>query len=314
MFVRTSPNPDRFILLALALLFLAGCRGPSSADPAAHRAQIEKWRSERLARLTSDSGWLTVTGLFWLNEGPNSCGSDSSNDVILPPGRAARVVGTFWRTDSIVRFESEKRVAVKSDGVPVTKIELKTDADRQGPTILQHGTLSFYVIKRTQKLGVRVKDREKAERIHFRGLEYFPIDLKWRFAAHFERYAPPRTIKITSMAGIVEDNFSPGALVFEYGGKKYRLDAISERGSENELFVMFTDATSGRETYGGGRQLYTALPNADGEVILDFNKAYNWPCVFTEYATCPIPPPQNRLPIRIEAGEKMYAAHQSVDP
>jgi uncharacterized protein len=311
-----GPSRERSLLiwLAFTFLFVAGCRGSSEPDPGTHRAEIEQWRKERLTRLTSDNGWLTLCGLYWLKEGRNSCGSDSSNDVILPQGKAPRTVGTFWRTDSLVRFESKNGVEVKTDSFRVSKIELRTDADAQGPTILHHGSLSFYVIRRGEKLGVRVKDKENAERVHFQGIDYFPIDLKWRCVARFTRYSPPHIIKITSLAGTIEDTPSPGALLFDLDGNPYRLDAISERGSENELFVMFTDATSGQETYGGGRQLYTTLPNADGEVILDLNKAYNWPCVFTQYATCPIPPLQNRLPIRVEAGEKMYAAHQSEVP
>ncbi|MBI3765042.1 MAG: DUF1684 domain-containing protein, partial [Ignavibacteriales bacterium] len=150
------------------------------------------------------------------------------------------------------------------------------------------------------------KDKENPARVNFKGLEYFPIDPKWRVEAKFEPYNPPKKIPIASVIGTVENDSCPGALVFNVDEKPCRLDAVMEVGTDDQLFIMFSDETSGKETYGMGRQLYASLPDKENRVILDFNKAYNWPCVFTEYATCPIPPRQNHLPIRVEAGEKMY--------
>jgi uncharacterized protein (DUF1684 family) len=190
----------------------------------------------------------------------------------------------------------------------VTSLVLHSDREGLGePTILRLGTLSFYVIERGKQLAVRVKDRDNPARLNFKGLEYFPVDQKWRVEAKFEPYDPPRLIPIPTVINTVEYDSCPGALAFSLEGKTHRLDAVIERGSEDKLFIMFSDETNGKETYSLGRQLYTALPDSNNNVILDFNKAYNWPCVFTEYATCPIPPKQNRLAVRIEAGEKMYA-------
>jgi uncharacterized protein (DUF1684 family) len=164
----------------------------------------------------------------------------------------------------------------------------------------------LYVIKRGDQLGVRVKDSQNPARLNFKGLEYFPTDLKYRIAAKFYPYDPIRILEIPSAAGTVEKQISPGALGFSINGNEYRIDAVVEKGSEDQFFIMFADGTSGKETYGPGRQLYTTLPDSTNTVILDFNRAYNWPCVFTEFATCPIPPRQNIIADRIEAGEKMY--------
>jgi hypothetical protein len=175
------------------------------------------------------------------------------------------------------------------------------------PTILKCGTISFYVIKRGDQFGVRIKDKENPARMNFKGMEYFPIDPTWCVEATFEPYNPPKVISIASVIGTVDHDTCRGALRFEIDGRTYRLNPVTEQGSENELFIMFNDATNGKETYGNGRQLYASLPDSNNHVILDFNKAYNWPCVFTVFATCPIPPRENTLPIPITAGEKMYA-------
>lgn len=305
-----------WLYLAMLLIqsWLLGCGKPAQGiDASVHRAQIEDWQQERLARLTSETGWLTVCGLFWLKEGPNRCGSDSSNEVVFPRGKTPPLVGTFWRTGTRIRFAAHPGVETRSASSLVTSLIMKSDDEEGGPTLLTHGPISFYVIKRGEGFGVRVKDKENPARVEFKGLEYFPIDLMWRFNSKFEPYTPPHTLHVQTMVKTVEKFSCPGALVFDHDGKTFRLDAVVEPGSEQELFIMFSDQTSGSETYGGGRQLYADLPDSSGMVVLDFNKAYNWPCVFSEYATCPIPPPQNHLPFRVTAGEKMYAGHQQ-DP
>ena len=189
------------------------------------------------------------------------------------------------------------------DGKPAAACDLKSDEESE-PTLLQHGSLSFYVIKRGERFAVRVKDSDAPARSRFHGLENFPIAERFRFVAHFEKYDPPKRISVPNILGKETSETSPGALVFTHEGRTYRLDPVLETGT-SELFVIFGDATNGHETYGGGRFLY-ASPPVDGRTVLDFNKAYNPPCVFSPYATCPLPPAQNRLPISIEAGEKTY--------
>ena len=293
-----------------------GCRRPGSTlDTEAYRKEIQEWQAKRLARLTSDNGWLTLCGLFWLKEGENTFGSDSSNAIIFPPGKAPTRAGSIWLDHGTIRLETLPGVKVMFKDSVVHSMILHSDGEGSSdPTVLEIGPLMFYVIKRGDQLGVRVKDKENPARLNFKGLEYFFPDPKWRIEARFEPYSPPKILSITTMIGTTEYDTCPGALVFEVDGKEYRLDPVFEAGNEKQLFIMFSDETSGKETYAVGRQLYADLPDARGIVILDFNKAYNWPCVFTEFATCPIPPRQNHLPFRVEAGEKMYSGHKETSP
>ncbi|MGA9365630.1 MAG: DUF1684 domain-containing protein [Bacteroidota bacterium] len=294
------------------LLIMVGCaKRAGNFDLNAYRTEIEKWKEPRLTGLTRDDGWLTLCGFFWLKEGENRFGTDSSNQIIFPIGKAPKVAGSLWLENGVVQVKVQKGAKVTSNGQPVTSMVLLSDEDGlKDPTVLNIGTLSFYLIKRGGQLAVRVKDKENPPRVNFRGLEYFPVDPKWRVEATYEPYNPPKMLQIATMINTVESDSCPGALAFELDGKTYRLDVIIERGTESNLFIMFEDSTNGKETYSLGRQLYTEMPDANGEVILDFNKAYNWPCVFTEFATCPIPPKQNHLPFRVEAGEKMYGGRQ----
>ena len=174
--------------------------------------------------------------------------------------------------------------------------------------MLKLGTLTFHVIKRGERLGVRVKDSASPERTNFRGLEYFPVDERWRVEARFEPHNPPKSIPIVNVLGMEEDTPSPGTLVFDLNGQTYRLDALTEEG-EPQFFVIFADQTSGKETYGAGRYLYAGPPDSAGRLLIDFNEAYSPPCAFTKYATCPLPPEQNKLPVRVEAGEKFAGHH-----
>ena len=295
--------------IALTASVLNGCaRKESSPDPVAYKKQIEDWQARRLARLTREDGWLTLAGLFWLREGKNSVGGDSTNAVILPSDKTPAKVGTIIRKGNALLFTATKGVTVTWKDSSITSIDLATD-ETDNPTILRCGSVMFYVIKRGDLLGVRIKDSQSETRLRFKGLDFFPIDPEYRFEAVFERYPTPTILHIPTQAGVTEEDSCPGALVFSHHGVTCRLDAVIEQGSEDQLFIMFSDETSGKETYGPGRQVYAPLPDSAGHVILDFNQAYNWPCVFTVYATCPIPPRQNHLPFRVEAGEKMYVGH-----
>ncbi len=284
--------------------------GPSAglrAGPENEFEEILRWREERLQNLQRDDGWLTLVGLFWLQEGENTFGSDPDNDLVFPAGKVPGFAGKF-------RVGAEETVIEVFDGVPITSkrqpvssLELQSDAAGD-PTMLEIGSLTFYLIDRGGQTAIRLKDRESAVLKEFQGLEYFPIDLRWRVPARFEPYESAVSINVPTVLGTTSRLTSPGTLVFSIGGETYRLDAIGEPGAR-ELFVIFGDRTNGEETYSGGRFLTTPLPDTEGAVVIDFNRAYNPPCVFTPYATCPLPPPQNRLPIRVEAGEKVYGAH-----
>ena len=273
-------------------------------DAREHLEDVERWRAHRLARLTGPEGWLTVVGLTWLHEGSNIVGSDPSSDVILPASAPGRV-GTIELAGDLAMFVPEPGVRVRHRHRTVTEgIELVDDADGP-PTRLAVGPVAFFLIRREEGLGVRVKDADAPARAAFSGIAHYPVDLRWRFEARFEPYDPPRTVEVPTVLDSFERYDVPGALAFDVDGSTYRLDAFLERGS-TDLFVVFGDLTNRDETFGGGRFVYTPPPGAEGVVPLDFNRAYNPPCVFTPHATCALPLPQNRLPVRIEAGEMRY--------
>jgi uncharacterized protein (DUF1684 family) len=291
-------------LLALILILASG----AAPAPEPHRAEIETWRAKRIASLKREDGWLTLVGLFWLQEGENRLGSDSaSNRIVFPKDTTPKAMGSLDLSKGIVTLRAAPDAGLTSDGLPVTTTTLRSDAEGS-PTVVKHGRISFFLIKRGERLGVRVKDSASPALLSFHGLDNYPIDRQWRFDARFDAYTPSKTIAVPNILGNVDQEKSPGAAVFGVAGRSYRIDAIQESGSE-ELFLIFGDQTNGVETYGGGRFLYAAPPDKDGRVVLDFNKAYNPPCVFTPYATCPLPPAQNRLALRIEAGEKKYGSH-----
>jgi uncharacterized protein len=293
-------------LLVAALVATSCARQSPKIDRAAYANEIEQYRIARLAELKGDSGYLSLIGLFWLKEGENKFGSDPANEIILPKEKVRRVGGVFVLKNGIVRLEAPANSNITASDKPATSLELKSDADDK-PTVLHLGSLSLQIIKRGDKLGVRVKDKDNPARSNFAGIESYPTDLKWRVAARFEAYNPPKKMPIVNILGMESGEDSPGAVAFEIDGKGYRLDAIKEKG-EPKLFMIFADSTSGKETYPAGRYLYVDPPDASGRMIIDFNKAYNPPCAFTKFATCPLPPRQNRLPFAIEAGEK-YSRH-----
>lgn len=277
-------------------------------DPAAHAAEIRSWRAERLARLTAEDGWLTLVGLYWLKPGENTFGRAPGNAIVLDHSALTHVAGSFVLEHDRVRFNAPADAGITLDGKPVTSVDMRPDSSGS-PTILASGTLRFLVIERAGRVGVRVRDVAHPLRTHFAGLDYFPIDAEWVRRARFHSYDPVKRIPIVNILGMVVDMDSPGYLAFKTPGHEWLLDALVEGPDAEELFLMFADATSGRETYGAGRFLYVPLP-VEGKVLVDFNKAYNPPCAFNEFATCPLPPQQNRLSLRIEAGELSYrSAH-----
>jgi uncharacterized protein (DUF1684 family) len=291
----------------LSLLWIAMSGIASSPEVAPHRAEWESWRARRLENLRREDGWLSLIGLFWLQEGENSVGSDPGNRIVLPAGKSPARIGSILLDKGSVSVRAEPGSGLTAGGKPVTSMPLATDAGASPATVLQRGSISFYAIARGSKLGVRVKDSVAETRRNFRGIETFPYDERYRVEARFEPYVPAHDIAVPNVLGTVEKEPSPGALVFDLDGKPYRLDPVLETG-ETDLFVIFGDQTNGHESYGGGRFLY-AKPAVGGKTILDFNRAYNPPCVFTPYATCPLPPKQNKLPIRVEVGERTHGEH-----
>ncbi len=277
-----------------------------AAPPEAYRQEVEAWRKAREARLAAEGGWLSVVGLDWLAEGENRFGSDPKHPVVLPAGKAPALAGVLVVAGGKVTLKAEPGAGITLDGQPVGERVLRTDADGK-PDVLRLGSLAFHVIKRGERLAVRLKDADSAARRSFKGVPAYPVKPAFRVEARFVPYDPPRQIPIASVIGTTEPMQSPGKAVFRLGGRGVSLDPVLESGSD-ELFFIFRDATSGRQTYPAGRFLYAPLPK-DGKVVLDFNRAVNPPCAFTEFATCPLPPRQNWLPVPVPAGEKNAGKH-----
>jgi uncharacterized protein len=271
-------------------------------------ARMADWHAKRLASLTSETGWLTPIALYWLKDGENNFGRASTQAFSVDDAALAADTGAFVLTQGRVRYVAHASKAMTYLGKPVVSLDLKSDADEK-PTELVAGSLHFMLIERAGHLGIRVRDSVSPNRVQFKGLQYFPVQADWHIQARFEPYVPERRIPIVNILGMTEEMTSPGAIVFEREGRSWRLDAILEAPGDRELFVMFSDATSGKQTYGAGRFLYVGLPTA-GRIEVDFNEAFNPPCAFTNFATCPLPPQQNRLTLAIEAGELKYERAQ----
>lgn len=264
-------------------------------DRAAHRADVEAWREERYRRLRHDTGWLTLAGLDWLHPGVNRVGTDPSADVVLPSGPTH--AGTLTVTDDAVVADG----SFIHDGRPASALSL-VDDEQEDTTLLELDHLRLCLIRRGGRPALRTWDLASPLRERFDGIDHWPVDPAWRLDARFEPTG--RRIEVPDVLGGIEAETSPGDVVLAIGGEEHRLQALPG-GEAGELWLVFGDATNGHETYGGGRFLYTGVPR-DGSVVVDFNRAYNPPCVFSPYATCPLPWPENRLPIRVEAGERTF--------
>ncbi len=253
-----------------------------------YKESIRAWQQERDARLRSPTGWLSLVGLFWVNTGDNTIGSADSNNFVLPKGSTPARVG-------ILRLEKGKITFIRPDG---SEVLLSYDEDK--PTVIHSGTVTFFVIKRGDRLAVRATDSASPVLKNFQGMKYFPIDPELHFQARF--IPDNRAIPILNVLGETDQEESPGIVEFTYHGQQYRLRPIYEG---KTLFFLFKDPTNKTETYQAGRMLNTPLPE-NGKVDLDFNRSYNPPCTFTPYATCPLPPRENTLPFPVTAGEMRY--------
>jgi uncharacterized protein (DUF1684 family) len=278
------------------------------APDAEHLAQVEAWRAERYRRLRQPMSWLSLVGLEWLREGDNRLGADRDVELRLPSG--PRIAGRLRLDGGRVTAAGAPSSGLMHDGEAVEDLELINDLDAPddpGPTLLELGSLRMCLVRRADRFGLRIWDTAAAALREFRGVPHYPVDPAWRLVARFEPGAPGETFALPDVLGDVEEEPLPGTVILERGGTHHRIRAID--GGAGQLWLVFGDATNGDTTYRGGRFVYTDPPRADGTVTVDFNRAYNPPCVFSPYATCPLPPPENRLPIRIEAGERWDEAH-----
>lgn len=267
----------------------------------AYVASIDAWHATRVQNLQKEDGWLALAGLYWLEPGSNSFGSAESNKIVFPKTKIAAQAGSFVLDGEVVKLQAGKTADITVDGKPVQQEAVVYTAAMEQPAVMRHGSLKWVVIKRGDKYGVRLWDAESEGLRTFKGLERYPVQPEWRLEARLEQPPLPKQIAITNVLGQTSQEPSPGAVVFTINGQEYRLDALEEG---EELFIIFADKTNGTDTYGAGRYLYMPKPDASGKTYIDFNKAYTPPCAFTGYATCPLPPKQNFLPIAVPAGEK----------
>jgi uncharacterized protein (DUF1684 family) len=278
----TSMRTAGLVMVAVAAI---------AADSGTYQREIAKFRAERETKLKADDGWLTVVGLHWLHEGVNTVGSDPKSDAPLPGSVPSRV-GTIALTKGKVHFKP-------AGGVQLKEMDLKTDVTSEYDR-LTLGRVKFFVIEREDRFGVRVKDNDSEARRKFAGLRWYPIDPAWKIKAKFTPAS--HDVLFDTEVGVKEKDQSPGYVTFTRGGKQYKMEPVTE---DDHLWFVFRDQTSGKTTYAASRFLYVPMPK-DGFVEIDFNKAENPPCVFTDYATCPLPTPQNRLQLAVTAGEQMY--------
>lgn len=300
----------KVVLLACGLLLVACGKPAPSAEELAAQAHAEAmfhveqqaWRMQRLAALTRPFGWTSLIGLHLLDDGVHRVGSGADNGIRLSMGPPH--LGLFTLRNGKVGFSAD--TALTLDGQPSRGGALRSDMDPAGPSVIAFdgGKGQATVIERGERMWLRVKHADADSRLRFTGLQYWPGGRDWRVSARFIRHPPGTTLEIGNIIGTTDKIANPGALEFTRGGKTYRIEALDE--GEGTLFLVFADRTSGQGSYGAGRFIDVSMPNAQGQAVIDFNRAYNPPCAFTLFATCPLPPPENRLDLRIEAGEKAY--------
>lgn len=302
-------------LALLGCLALAACGDDAGeaeksrqavAAETAFSAGQQAWRDERRASLLKPDGWTSLIGLHWIEPGSHYVGSDADNGIRI--GLGPEHLGLLERKADQLRFIPERGVAVTLDGQPLTgATALKVDTDAGGPSTLafDDGNGLATVIKRGNRYALRVKHANAPTRTSFGKLEYWPGGRDWKVDGKFIAHPPGKTIPIANIIGTTDEMPNPGAVEFQRDGRTFRLEALDE--GDGELFLIYADRTSGHGSYGAGRYLYAPMPDAQGKVALDFNRGYNPPCAFTAFATCPLPPPENRLDLAIVAGEKAYA-------
>ncbi len=292
------------LIFAVAML---GAATVQATEADSYQQDIQQWHAGRIERLTAPDGWLSLIGLEWLQPGDNRIGSAADNDIVLKVGPGHLGVARLAE-DGSVRLTLAADSGARVDGKEVQHAVLVDDAHAgdAGPTTVSFGTASFYAIDRGGRMGLRVKDVDAPTRKHFVGIDSFPIDASWRIEATWVPAEPGDTLEMGTSIGTVDKFPVPGKLAFARDGKHFELLPVIEEPGDLQYFIVFADRTSGKETYGAARFLYVDPPK-NGKVVLDFNKAYNPPCAFTSFATCPLAPPENRLDMRVTAGEKKYA-------
>lgn len=268
--------------------------------------EIARWDSMRIVGLKAENGWLNLVGLHFLPKGKSSFGSGKQAAIKFPAGTIAELAGYFEVSDSAVSISANKDVVVIVNGKTIQQSVIFHTDSTPAPEV-RSGNLKWNIIERDGKFAIRLRNLQSDAVKNFKGIERYAIDSTWRVKAVMRENITPVLISITNILGNTSNQPSPGKLFFSLNGKQYTLDALD--GGKDELFIIFGDETNGLQTYPSGRYMYIKRPGADGVTYIDFNKAYNPPCAFTDYATCPLPPKQNILAVSIVAGEKNYGHH-----
>jgi hypothetical protein len=296
-------NFTRNISFVFSIIFFSFSLNAQKAS--SYEKEMQVWQQKRIQALKDPNGWINLTGLFWLKPGKNSFGSAASNDFVYQQKNMPSNAGYFLWENQQVYWVSNSGISIKINDSLITKALVFEEGKNQAP-LMALGSLRWNIIQREEKIGIRLRDLASPLLLSFKGTERFALDSNLQLIAHLEP-AQQNKLLIANVIGQISPLASPGKLVFNIKGTTYTLDALEEG---DELFILFGDATSGKETYPAGRFLYTNKPDANGNTILDFNKAFNPPCAFTKFATCPLPPKQNILPIAIKAGEKNYHSNK----
>lgn len=292
----------KIFVLSVLFLILASCTNKKSIETS-YTKSIKQWHNNRVERL-KESIWLKLVGLYWLEKGENTFGSDKSNDIIFPEN-TPKHIGKFIVENSEVTVVINKGIDVFSDSSIITELKLISDMHKE-KNELKLNSFTWFLIERGEKLGIRLYDNNNPALKKFTDIETYAPDSSWKIEADYIPYNPPKELIIPSAIGTSEIDTCKGKIQFEKDGNTYSLDPIGE---DNGFFIVFADETSGKETYGAGRFLSAPAPDENNKVILDFNKAYNPPCAFSKFATCPLPPKDNYLKIAVTAGEKNYGHH-----
>ena len=291
-------TPMKSLLLAAAL---AACLPAfAQADPA-YVKQVQDWRAKSEASLRRDNGWLTLAGRYPLKPGENLFGTAPTNDVVFPKGLGPAGMGSVFVEPGKVTVRLVPGLKMVNNGLEMTEKEMGTDP--QNRDWVQIGRASFHIIEREGRYILRLADKESPVRKAFQGRVWYDVSDDYHVKAKFVPYDPPKKVAIVNVIDEVSDEPVPGYVQFDLKGRTYKLDVIGE--DDDGLFFVFKDPTAGQSTYGSGRFLFVeGKPKAGETFLLDLNRAYNPPCAFSEYTTCPLPPKQNILDVRIEAGEK----------
>ena len=276
----------------------------SSEEQEQYVKSINQWHQQRLESLRSEEGWLNLAGLYWLEPGITTFGTSASADLQFPEGSLPEIAGYFNLESRRVTLHLKSHSGVTVNGLEVREVEVFS-MDSVKKVVMASGDYRWSIIKREDKIGIRLRNLNHSRLKTFQGIDRYPVDPRYRITASFQVTDTIRYIPITNVLGQITQQFSPGTLVFKWEGNSYTLDVIDE-GNGGDYFVILADQTTGKSTYSGGRFLYVPRPDNDGEIIVDFNKAYNPPCVFSPFATCPLPPKQNFLSFAVEAGEKDF--------